>query len=992
MRPLLLALAATLLGFLPADAEPRRDPKCSDGRWVVSGDPLLPGGSAPDVVELDGRQATLAGCGITTARVKRRPEGFRVRAHWRRCGERGRLVRLLATVDAHTCRAMHGRLRTPGGEQAFDAERAVRVLVFSRTTGFRHPSIADAQRVLADLPPSELVVATLTEDPTRFTDDGLEAFDVVLFANTTGNVLDDAQQAAMERFIRRGRGFVGVHSAADTEYDWPWYGRLVGAYFVNHPLLPVPVVATTEDDTHPSTMHLPPTFDWTDEIYNFDRNPRSDNVILLTIDESGFIYPNFPPGPSMGADHPVAWYKEFDGGRSFYTNLGHRPESWDDPRFRRHLLGGIRWAAGPVAWSRTVLTTDARNPLALAVAPDGRVYFIERTGEVKLWSPATGRTALAARLDVDTTSENGLLGISLDPQFAANGRVWLYHSTPVAVPPPAGRPPGDNVLSHFTTRADGTLDLSTRVDVLAVPSERTCCHEAGSIAFAPDGTLFLSVGDNTNPFGDAQGSAPIDERPGRDNFNAQRTAQNPFDLRGKILRINPDGSIPPGNLFPPDGSQGRPEIFTMGSRNPYRTAVDPLTGRLFWGEVGPDAFADSSRGPRGHDEINFADAPGNYGWPYCIADNLPYSDVDFTTQSAGGAFTCDGYRPALLAYDYLTTTYLALGNALPPEGAQFTGRTAIAGTVYRAPAGAPYALPPPYADTMLMTDWTRDVIASVDVASDGTLAHLRRLLPWEKFLRPIDLDVGPDGALYVMEYGSGYFGDNLDARVSRIEHSATGRLKPVAVVTASVTAGPAPLEVVFSAEGSHTPGQGDRIARWEWDVDGDGRADARSATLRRTFGRDGVYPVSLVVVAESGERSFPTVAEVVVGNTPPTVTILSPADGASVPIGSTMVLRGRGHDAEDGDAPCGALTWDVRLGHNAHSHPMATRNGCEVLLPATIPAGHGTGGDLFLAIELTWTDGGGPNGERPLVGRQGIRVDVRPGSPSGAFLDDGARP
>ncbi len=988
MPRVLLAFAATLIGLLPAAAEPRRDVKCSDGRFVVAGAPLLPGGgSEPDVIDIDGRQASIPGCGITTARVKRRPDGLRVRARWRRCGERGRLVRLIATVDAQTCRAMTGRIRTPSTEHAFEAERAVRVLVFSRTTGFRHPSIDDAKRVLGALPPSDGIVATLTEDPTVFTDHELERFDVILFANTTGDVLDDAQQAAMERFIQRGRGYVGVHSAADTEYDWPWYGRLVGAYFVNHPLLPVPVIATTEDDTHPSTMHLPPTFPFTDEIYNFDRNPRSDSVILLTIDEDGFIYPNFPPGPSMGEDHPVAWYKEYDGGRSFYTNLGHRPESWDDPRFRAHLLGGIRWAASPVSWSRTVLTTDARNPMALSVDPDGHVYYIERTGEVKLWSPTTGRTTLAGRLDVDTTSENGLLGIALDPEFASNRRVWLYHSTPVADPPPVGRPPGDNVLSHVVARADGSLDLGTRVDVLAVPSERQCCHEAGSIAFGPDGTVFLSVGDNTNPFGDSNGSAPIDERPGRENYDAQRTARNPFDLRGKILRINPDGTIPPGNLFPADGSQGRPEIYTMGSRNPYRTAVDPLTGRLFWGEVGPDAFEDSSRGPRGFDEINFADSPGDYGWPYCIGPNIPYNDVDFTTQSAGAAFVCDGFRPSLIAYDYFTPTYLALGTAFPPEGAQFTGRTAIAGTFYRAPAGAPYALPPPYADTLLMTDWTRDVLASVDVASDGTLAHLRRLLPWERFVRPIDLDVGPDGALYVVEYGSGFYGDNLDAKVSRIEHSATGRLKPVAVVTASATAGAAPLDVVFSAEGSHTPGQGDRIARYEWDVDGDGRTDARSATLRRTFGRDGVYPVTLVVVAESGERSFPTVVEVVVGNTPPAVAILSPADGSTVRLGTPIDLRGRGADAEDGEAPCGELTWDIRLGHNAHSHPLATRMGCEVRIPAGIPAGHGTGGDLFLAIELSWTDGGGPNGERPLVGRQGIRVNVTTGSPSGAFLD-----
>ncbi|MCI0346326.1 MAG: ThuA domain-containing protein, partial [Chloroflexi bacterium] len=410
---------------------------------------------------------------------------------------------LRALVEPTRCRRLAGTLRAtePPFEVALTATRALRVLVFTRTAGFRHPSIADAHRVLGALGPRDGIVTTITEEPAVFTDEQLLGFDVVLFANTTGDVLGAAEQAALERFVRRGGGWVGVHSAADTEYDWPWYGRLVGAYFRNHPLLPVSVTVTTEDDTHPSTAHLPTTFTFVDEIYNFDRNPRFDNAVLLTVDEAGFVFPNFPPGPSMGADHPVAWYKEFDGGRSFYTNLGHRPETWDDPAFVTHLLAGIRWAAGPISWSRAVLTDDARNPLALAVAPDGRVYYVERTGEVRMWDPRTGRALLAARLDVDTTWENGLLGIALDPAFATNGWVYLYHSTPVAEPPPATGPPGDNVLSRFTARADGTLDLATRLDLLHVPSERACCHEGGSLAFAPDGTLFLSTGDNTNPLG-----------------------------------------------------------------------------------------------------------------------------------------------------------------------------------------------------------------------------------------------------------------------------------------------------------------------------------------------------------------------------------------------------------------------------------------------------------------------------------------------------------
>ncbi len=985
-----LAALFLLLPALPALAA-STPPDCHPGQWVVDGGALLPGTSSPTVIDLAAREVSMPGaCGVAKARVKRRAGGLHVRARWRKCGTIGP-VRLRATVDPASCRAMDGQLlvRRPRQTIAFTAERAVRLLVFTRTAGFRHASIADAWRVLGGLTPADGFVVTLTEDPGAFTDEKLAGYDVVLFGNTTGDVLDEAQQGAMERFIQGGGGYVGVHSAADTEYDWPWYGRLVGAYFRNHPLLPVTVTVTTEDDTHPSTAHLPHTFSFTDEIYNFDRNPRLDNSILLTVDEAGFIYPNFPAGPSMGADHPIAWHKEFDGGRVFYTNLGHRPESWDDPNFRRHLTEGIRWAAGPPAWSRIVVSREARNPLALAVAPDGRAFYVERTGEVFAWSPLTGRTTLAARLDVDTDFENGLLGITLDPAFASNGWVYLYHATPVSDPPPASGPPGRNVLSRFVVRADSTIDLASRIDLLAVPSERQCCHEGGSLAFGPDGSLFLSTGDNTNPF-ESEGAAPLDERPGKERWNSQRTAQNPFDLRGKILRIKPDGSIPAGNLFPADGSLGRPEIYTMGSRNPFRIAVDRVTGRLYWGEVGPDAVIDTPRGPRGYDEINYADAPGNYGWPYCIADNQPYADYDFATSSVTGAFSCDGYRPALIFYDYLNIKYPALGNALSSEGAaSLTGRTAIAGTVYRTPSpDAPYALPAPYADTLLMSDWTRDVLAGVEVAPDGGLAAIRRLLPWERFLRPIDMEVGPDGALYVLEYGTGYAGDNPDARLSRIEHSAVGRLKPVAVVNASTTAGQAPLEVTFSAAGSRTPGQGDRLARYDWDVDGDGRADGHGPTFRRTFTRDGVYTVSLVVVADSGERSIPAVVDVIVGNSPPVVTIVSPADESQIVSGTTVTLRGRAVDAEDGEAACARLAWDIRLGHNAHSHPLSTQVGCQTNLFADF-GNHGDALNLFYVVELSYTDDGGDSGEPPLTGRQSIRLRlVRPpvGSPSGAFV------
>lgn len=885
-----------------------------------------------------------------------------------------------------------GALRPGPGCDDRDAPSGpvLRVLVFSRTAGFRHPSIAEAGTFFSSLPRSEGIAATITEDPSSFRDDVLDDFDVVAFVNTTGDVLDEAQQAALERFVRSGRGFVGVHSAADTEYDWTWYGELVGAYFISHPILPVEVEVTTEEPRDPATEHLPAQFLFTDEIYNFDSNPRFDHEILLTVDEAGFIYPNLPDTPSMGADHPVAWHKEFDGGRSFYTNLGHRPETWSDPRFQEHLLEGIRWAAGPPSWSLIPLSGQARNPLAMAIAPDGRVFFIERTGEVWVWSPDTGRVTQVAKLAVSISGENGLLGIGLDPDFDANRLVYLfwalddYHPDPGVDPDdlPYEGPLGENVLARFPLRDDGTLDLDAGEELLRTPSERIGGHEGGQIDFLPDGTLLLAVGDNAIPnvFEEPDqpfGFPPLDNRPNRERYDARRTAGNPFDLRGKILRLNPDGSIPPGNLFPPDGSEGRPEIYVMGARNPFRATVDPVTGRLYFGDIGPDASTEGPRGPRGYDEVNVVDAPGNYGWPYCIGPNLAYREYDYATKVVGEPFSCEGYVPATLAYDYETVSQLALG-ALSEEGRPI-GRSAMAGVVVRRPPGrAPFRLPDLYEGALLMTEWTRDLIVAVYADSDGKLQRTRRVVPFFHFHRPVDLEIGPDGALYVLEYGSGFGGDNDDAQLVRIEYSERGDLTPVAVATASRTAGIAPLDVHLSAAGSRAPGAGDVIVSYEWDLDGDGNPDDFRPELDHTFTASGVTYATLVVTDGEGRRSFPNVVEIAIGNEPPTVTIETPVEGQTIVAGSRVRVRGRVEDREDGTGACDRLTWQVFLGHNAHSHPQNYFTGCETEFVARVPEDHGSAADLFLVVELTYQDLGAPNGARPLTGSASVRLNVTP--------------
>jgi type 1 glutamine amidotransferase len=210
------------------------------------------------------------------------------------------------------------------------------VLAFSRTTGFRHDSIPAAIELLRRLGADNGFDVTATEDPAVFTDSSLRPFKVVVFLLTTGTILDADQKAAFERFIGRGGGFVGVHSAADTEYDWPWYGQLLGAWFRTHPALQQATV-TVEDSIHPSTARLPNPWVRTDEWYEFRNNPRPAVHVLLAVNEASY------KGGGMGADHPIAWCHEFGGGRSWYTALGHPKESYtNDEAFAIHVLAASR--------------------------------------------------------------------------------------------------------------------------------------------------------------------------------------------------------------------------------------------------------------------------------------------------------------------------------------------------------------------------------------------------------------------------------------------------------------------------------------------------------------------------------------------------------------------------------------------------------------------------------------------------------------------------
>lgn len=233
-------------------------------------------------------------------------------------------------------------LRIARRARAQQAQARHNVLVFSRTTGFRHDSIPDAIAAVRALGDQNRFGVDASEDPSVFTDSRLAGYSAVIFLLTTGHILEADQQAAFERYVQAGNGFVGVHSAADTEYGWSFYGGLVGAYFASHPDIQTASIQR-EDSNHPSTVSLPDLWVWTDEWYNFQTNPRdtSDIHVLASLDEASYS------GGTMG-DHPIAWYHTYAGGRAWYTAGGHTSESYSEPLFLAHLLGGIEYAAGAV--------------------------------------------------------------------------------------------------------------------------------------------------------------------------------------------------------------------------------------------------------------------------------------------------------------------------------------------------------------------------------------------------------------------------------------------------------------------------------------------------------------------------------------------------------------------------------------------------------------------------------------------------------------------
>lgn len=406
------------------------------------------------------------------------------------------------------------------------------------------------------------------------------------------------------------------------------------------------------------------------------------------------------------------------------------------------------------------------DPMEMAITPEGYLFVAERAGAVKLVRPTDGKTVEIAKIPVKVGTETkapgcGLLGITLDPDYGDNKWVYVYYSAP-------GEP--KQRLSRFTFAGRSLEDEKT---LLEVPHERgnKVTHEGGSLAFGPGRQLFLSTGDNTCPL-ESDGYAPIDKRRDRREFDAQRTSSNTNDLRGKILRIipNPDGTyaIPDGNLFPAGTASSRPEIFAMGCRNPHRIVVDPHDGTVYWADTGPGAEADSERGPRGHDEINRASEAGNFGWPYFIADNKPYTEYDFASQRLRKTFDPD----APVNYSPNNTGSPRLPKAVPSVWHQPSAAT-CAGVVYHFgdyPDSAA-RLPEAFDSSLIVFDSASGALRVVKIAAAGEISLDEPWLAKSRFTAPGDMTLDNEGRLWLLEYGSSRY-NGTDGKLKLISSAA----------------------------------------------------------------------------------------------------------------------------------------------------------------------------------------------------------------------------
>jgi cytochrome c len=892
------------------------------------------------------------------------------------------------------------------------------VLLFSKTAAgaYRHDSIPAGITMVEQLATQNAWELTKSENSTVFNDATLATFDVVVMLQTSGMVWDnDAQRAAVQKYMRGGGGIVAIHNATDMniEQQFPWWDQMLGMTMTQHSAI-VSGTAKVADRKHPSGAALPDRWTRTEEWYNFNRSARGDAHVLVTADET-----TYDAGQSkMGADHPISWCRNYEGGRLWATAMGHQASSYSEPLFREHVKGGVESAGGKVAadcgptvWSsfeKVTLDDNTVGPAALDVAKDGRVFYAEYGGKVKIFKPSTRTTVTAATVNVYTGGEDGLTGLALDPNFATTKWIYLMYS-------PAGGTEHISRVSRFTVNGD-TLDMASEQVIMKVPSSRAAPepgHTGGYITFGPNGNLYIGPGDDIEPFR-SDGYAPIDERPGWASNDAQGTAANTNDLRGKILRIHPEPNgtytIPAGNMFPQGTARTKPEIYAMGFRNPFRFSVHPTTGVIYAADYGADAANDNAnRGPAATVEWNIISSPGFYGWPYCVGDNIAYNDYNFATGQSGAKFNCD--NPVNNSPNNTGLTQLpaarkadvwygngANGSKFPELGTGGEAPHAFPIYQYDAANPSPTKFPAYFDQTPFFGEWSRNKMFEFRLGQDGKLLKINNFLSNLSYKSPMDAKFGPDGAMYLLEWGTGFGRDNPDSGLYRIDYTAGGDRNPIATATATPSSGSSPLSVRFSSAGSGDPEGGPVTYRWEF---GDG-GTSTEANPTHVYTARGQFNAKLTVTDTGGKTG---VANVIVtsGNTTPTVNLSIP-DGGMFDWGQSIPYTVTVTDPEDGTIDCTNVSTTPALGHDQHPHELTPIPGCSGTLNPQTDSAHAAANTFYIA-DAKYTDKGATGvpaltGSRKVVlqpkqkqaefftGSSGVRVVSQAGAQSGARVGD----
>jgi glucose/arabinose dehydrogenase/PKD repeat protein len=553
----------------------------------------------------------------------------------------------------------------------------------------------------------------------------------------------------------------------------------------------------------------------------------------------------------------------------------------------------------------TSSTTGAENPVGIAYEPgSGALFILEKgsgvskgTARVRRRDPITGLVTTALNLPcVDSSGERGLLGIAFDPDYltggTANRYVYLHYTRAVGVTGTSCDIAGiDDGGYNWVVRYHESLGLLSGEEILFQgPQLQANNHVGGTVRVGPDKTLYISIGDN---------DTDADPLPAARDLN---------DLRGKILRINRDGSIPSNN--PLVGQAGRDEIWAWGLRNPFRMQFDSQSGKLYIGDVGESTW----------EEIDQGVAGGDFGWP-CFEGTSQF-------RSCGASLTGD-IKPI---YQY--------GQSGP------SGDSVIAGPVYRGTA-----FPAAYRGRLYFGDYGGNWIRHAAIAANGTLTDVQLFIPDASGV--VDMAVSPAGCLtWVSIVGAG-------VRDACAVGGANGQ--PNAVATASPLFGLAPLAVNFDGSGSSDP-DGDTLS-YSWDF-GDGTTSTSASPLK-TYTTNGVYNAVLTVNDGKGKANSTDTApalKIVVGNRRPTATITNPAANTHYNAGQTISYSATATDPEDGTLPASAYSWLIVFHHDTHTHPFLGPITGVTSGSFTIPASGEEATDVFYRIELTVTDSGAPLG------------------------------